>query len=64
MRHWVMRMTVHLIPAEDYGWLAPLFAERILLGRTRRLAALGRRRLRSASGRSARRGEALGDAAR
>jgi hypothetical protein len=36
-----MRMTVHLIPTEDYGWLAPLFAERIGAWSRRRLAALG-----------------------
>jgi Winged helix DNA-binding domain len=41
MRHWVMRMTVHLFPAEDFGWLAPIFAERIKGFSLRRLAALG-----------------------
>jgi hypothetical protein len=41
MRHWVMRMTVHLFPTEDFGWLAPLFAERIKAFSLRRLAALG-----------------------
>ena len=41
MRHWVMRMTVHLIPTEDYGWLAPLFADRIKGFSLRRLKALG-----------------------
>jgi hypothetical protein len=41
MRHWVMRMTVHLFPTDDFGWLAPLFAERITRFSLRRLAALG-----------------------
>ena len=41
IRHWVMRMTVHLFPAEDFGWLAPIFADRIKGFSLRRLAALG-----------------------
>jgi Winged helix DNA-binding domain len=41
MRTWLMRMTAHLIPTEDFGWLAPLFADRILAWSRRRLAALG-----------------------
>lgn len=41
LRTWVMRMTVHLIPTEDFGWLAPLFADRISAWSRRRLAALG-----------------------
>ena len=41
LRHWVMRMTVHLFPAEDYGWLTPLFSDRILTWSRRRLASLG-----------------------
>lgn len=41
VRTWVMRMTVHLIPAEDYGWLTPLFAERIAGYSRRRLDVLG-----------------------
>jgi Winged helix DNA-binding domain len=41
LRHWLMRMTVHLIPADDHGWIAPLFSERILAWSRRRLAALG-----------------------
>jgi hypothetical protein len=41
LRTWLMRMTVHLIPAEDYGWMGPLFAERILGFARRRLEALG-----------------------
>lgn len=36
-----MRMTVHLIAADDYGWLTPLFGERIVAFSRRRLAALG-----------------------
>lgn len=75
VRTWVMRMTVHLIPAEDYGWLTPLFAERIAGYSRRRLDVLGvpaaqldrameavRRRL-AANG-SLTRGEALAVAAR
>ena len=27
LRAWVMRKTIHLIPAEDAGWMVPLFAE-------------------------------------
>ena len=41
MRHWVMRMTVHLIPVDDYGWLAPLFRERMTRWSHGRLASLG-----------------------
>jgi Winged helix DNA-binding domain len=41
LRTWLMRMTVHLIPAEDYGWMSPLFADRILAWSRRRLATLG-----------------------
>ena len=41
MRHWVMRMTVHLIPVDDYGWLAPLFRERITRWSHGRLSILG-----------------------
>jgi Winged helix DNA-binding domain len=41
VRTWLMRMTVHLVPAEDHGWLAPLFAERILGWSRRRLATFG-----------------------
>ena len=40
LRTWLMRMTVHLIPTEDYGWMAPLFAERIQAFARRRLRAL------------------------
>jgi len=41
IRHWVMRMTVHLFPVEDFGWLTPLYAERIVGWSMRRLEALG-----------------------
>jgi len=41
IRHWVMRMTVHLFPTEDFGWLTPLFKERIVSWSMRRLEALG-----------------------
>lgn len=41
LRTWLMRMTVHLIPTEDYGWMAPLFADRIAAFARRRLRALG-----------------------
>ena len=41
LRTWLMRMTIHLIPTEDYGWMAPLFADRILAFSRRRLEALG-----------------------
>ena len=41
LRTWLMRMTVHLIPTEDFGWMAPLFAERTAAYAARRLEALG-----------------------
>ena len=41
IRHWVMRMTVHLFPVEDFGWLTPLYSERIVAWSMRRLEALG-----------------------
>ena len=41
VRHWVMRMTVHLFPVEDFGWLTPLFSPRIVSWSMRRLLALG-----------------------
>jgi hypothetical protein len=41
MRHWVMRMTVHLIPVDDYRWLAPLFRERMTRWSLGRLGILG-----------------------
>jgi hypothetical protein len=36
-----MRHTVHLFPTEDFGWLAPLFAPRIVAWSMRRLEQLG-----------------------
>ena len=41
IRHWVMRMTVHLFPVDDFGWLTSLFSERIAAWSMRRLLALG-----------------------
>jgi hypothetical protein len=41
VRHWAMRMTVHLFPVEDFGWLTSLFAERITSWSMRRLLTLG-----------------------
>jgi hypothetical protein len=41
LRTWVMRMTAHLIPTDDAGWLAPLFAGRISAWSRRRLEKLG-----------------------
>ena len=41
IRHWVMRTTVHLFPVEDFGWLTPLFKDRIVSWSMRRLEALG-----------------------
>ncbi len=41
IRHWVMRTTVHLFPVEDFGWLTPLFSERIVSWSMRRLEVLG-----------------------
>ena len=36
-----MRTTVHLFPVDDFGWLTPLFSERIVAWSMRRLVALG-----------------------
>ena len=36
-----MRGTVHLFPVEDFGWLTPLYADRIVSSSMRRLEALG-----------------------
>ena len=36
-----MRTTVHLFPTEDFGWLTPLFSDRIVNWSLRRLEALG-----------------------
>lgn len=41
LRSWAMRMTLHLIPADDAGWLLPLFEPRIQKWSRRRLVQLG-----------------------
>ena len=41
LRTWVMRMTIHLIPTEDAGWMLPLFEPGIERWSRRRLAQLG-----------------------
>ncbi len=41
LRAWVMRKTVHLIPAEDAGWMLGLFAPIIVRWSRRRLDQLG-----------------------
>jgi hypothetical protein len=41
LRTWVMRMTIHLIPTEDAGWLLPLFEPAIDKWSRRRLEQLG-----------------------
>jgi hypothetical protein len=41
LRAWCMRKTVHLIAAEDAGWLLPLFSEIIVRWSRRRLAHFG-----------------------
>ena len=41
LRAWVMRKTIHLIPAEDAGWLVPLFSEATVRWSRNRLAQLG-----------------------
>src|SRR5215211_1636304 len=41
LRTWVMRMTIHLIPAEDAGWMLPLFEPGIERWSRRRLGQLG-----------------------
>jgi hypothetical protein len=41
LRTWVMRMTIHLIPAEDAGWMLPLFEPGIERWSRRRLKQLG-----------------------
>lgn len=40
-RAWMMRKTVHLIPAEDTGWIVPLFAPIIVRRSRKRLADFG-----------------------
>lgn len=41
VRTWVQRGTIHLIPAEDVGWLLRLLAPTILAARERRFRSLG-----------------------
>lgn len=41
VRGWLMRGTVHLVDADDYRWMLPLFAEAIVRVSRRRLAQLG-----------------------
>jgi len=41
VRSWPMRGTLHLVPAEDLGWLLALTTERVLRGVASRRAALG-----------------------
>lgn len=38
---WAMRGTLHLVTAEDYGWLVPLMVERSIPGAVRRLQQEG-----------------------
>jgi hypothetical protein len=40
-RAWMMRKTIHLIPAEDTGWIVPLFAPTIVRWSRKRLADFG-----------------------
>jgi Winged helix DNA-binding domain len=41
LRTWVMRMTIHLIPADDSAWMLPLFEPMIERWSRRRLEQLG-----------------------
>jgi hypothetical protein len=41
VRSWPMRGTLHLVPAEDLGWLLALCGPRLLAGAARRRAQLG-----------------------
>jgi hypothetical protein len=41
LRTWVMRMTIHLIPADDAGWMLPLFEPGIETWSRRRLEQFG-----------------------
>jgi hypothetical protein len=41
LRTWVMRMTIHMIPADDAGWWLPLFEPWIEKWSSRRLEQLG-----------------------
>jgi hypothetical protein len=46
LRTWVMRMTIHLIPADDAGWMLPLFEPGIEAWSRRRLEQFGMPRQR------------------
>jgi|SRR3954447_7791114 hypothetical protein len=41
VRSWPMRSTLHLVPAEDLGWLMALCGPRVLAGAAKRRATLG-----------------------
>jgi hypothetical protein len=41
LRTWVMRMTIHMIPADDAGWMLPLFEPGIEAWSRRRLGQFG-----------------------
>ncbi|WP_127125309.1 winged helix DNA-binding domain-containing protein [Georgenia sp. SYP-B2076] len=41
VRSWPMRGTLHLVPAEDLGWMLSLTTDRLLAGAARRRAQLG-----------------------
>lgn len=41
LRAWVMRKTIHLIPAQDAGWMVPLFGEATVRWSRNRLAQFG-----------------------
>jgi hypothetical protein len=41
VRTWAMRGALHLLPAEDIGWLLPLLAPGLIAGNARRYAELG-----------------------
>ncbi len=41
IRTWAMRGTLHLLAAEDIGWLLPLLAPGLIAGNARRYAELG-----------------------
>lgn len=41
LRTWLMRMTIHIVPADDAGWLLPLFEPRIEKWSRTRLGQLG-----------------------
>ena len=41
LRTWLMRMTIHIVPTDDAGWLLPLFEPRIEKWSRTRLGQLG-----------------------